>query len=366
MVSNFQFSPANFTATVGDTVRWIWVNGSHTTTSGTIPGGAAAWDNPMNSGVTQFDYKITAAGIYNYICSFHSAFGMVASFTANPPVFAVHTVNMSNFQFNPNNFTAVVGDTVRWVWLNGNHTTTSGTIPGGAPTWNNPINSGSTQFDYVITTAGAYGYFCTPHQGLGMVANFTANSVAPVKLTNFMVKPDGPGKAVLRWQTAQEENAGYFAIQRSVDGKTFDEIGKVKAVGNSNQLLNYSFSDDKVDPHARYMYYRLLSVDLDGKSETSPIKMIRQDIREKKIIVSLSPNPVKAGDHIEIWFNSDVQTSLNAQVYDITGKLVFHDKMSAFPGVNFGHLHIHSLQKGSYMVKVTIGKLRETVQVLVE
>src|SRR5207253_1861064 len=60
-----------------------------------------------------------------------------------------HVVTVSDFSFVPNNFNANVGDTVEWVWINGNHTTTSTTIPGGASSWDNPMNSSTTSFKYV-------------------------------------------------------------------------------------------------------------------------------------------------------------------------------------------------------------------------
>src|SRR5437870_3807027 len=82
-VSDFQFSPANFTITVGDTVKWQWLSGTHTTTSLTIPGGAASWDAPMDFSHTTFIYRVTVAGTYNYHCTFHAP-GMAGSFTANP------------------------------------------------------------------------------------------------------------------------------------------------------------------------------------------------------------------------------------------------------------------------------------------
>lgn len=82
-VTNFSFTPANFTANVGDTVMWMWSAGSHTTTSLTVPTGAATWSNPMNSTNTMFMYIITKAGNYTYWCAIHTS-SMEGSFTVNP------------------------------------------------------------------------------------------------------------------------------------------------------------------------------------------------------------------------------------------------------------------------------------------
>jgi plastocyanin len=80
-VSDFQFTPASVSCCVGDTIKWVWSNGSHTTTSVTIPTGAATWDQVMDAGNTIYKYKVTVPGTYNYQCTPHL---MQASFTANP------------------------------------------------------------------------------------------------------------------------------------------------------------------------------------------------------------------------------------------------------------------------------------------
>lgn len=83
-VSNFQFTQKTLNVVVGDVIKWVWVSGTHTTTSTTIPAGAASWDSPITSTSTSFSYTVTVAGTYNYKCTPHEAFGMVGSFTATP------------------------------------------------------------------------------------------------------------------------------------------------------------------------------------------------------------------------------------------------------------------------------------------
>lgn len=84
-VNNFTFSPASFTINIGDTIKWVYAAGTHTTTSLTIPAGAAAWDHPINSSSTTFTYVPTKTGAYNYKCTFHFAMGMQGNFTVVCP-----------------------------------------------------------------------------------------------------------------------------------------------------------------------------------------------------------------------------------------------------------------------------------------
>lgn len=96
------------------------------------------------------------------------------------PVWAVkHTVLVGSYFFNPNSLNVAVGDTVRWQWSNGSHTTTSAAIPAGASAWDHIINSSNQFFEYKVTVAGVYNYVCTPHAAMGQIGSFTAAAPAP-------------------------------------------------------------------------------------------------------------------------------------------------------------------------------------------
>jgi len=71
------------------------------------------------------------------------------------------TVQVGNDYFSPSNVNAMVDDTIRWVWVAGNHTTTSIAVPSGASSWDSPINSTHTSYMYVISVSGNYNYQST-------------------------------------------------------------------------------------------------------------------------------------------------------------------------------------------------------------
>ena len=85
-VEDSEFNPAVLPdVQVGDTIRWFWDNSNalpHTTTSTTIPAGAASWDVEMSSSNPEVLYVVTVAGTYMYECSFHGSMGMTGSFVA--------------------------------------------------------------------------------------------------------------------------------------------------------------------------------------------------------------------------------------------------------------------------------------------
>jgi plastocyanin len=104
-VQNFSFSPAALPdVKLGDTIQWNWVNGSHTTTSTTVPSGAATWDHPLNSGSTSFQYIPAVAGIYTYKCSIHFAMGMVGTFTVSSGLGIQADTGAPDITISPNPF----------------------------------------------------------------------------------------------------------------------------------------------------------------------------------------------------------------------------------------------------------------------
>jgi len=92
-----------------------------------------------------------------------------------PSTSGTHIVNAGGTSFSPNSVSAKVGDTIKFVWSSGTHTTTSTSVPTGAATWDSPLTSSNTSFIYIITVAGTYNFKCTIHASMGMTGSFTAN-----------------------------------------------------------------------------------------------------------------------------------------------------------------------------------------------
>lgn len=108
-VVNFQFNPSNITDVfVGDIVRFEFAHGFHNAVSNGIPNGIPASAAPINSGgvsgaVRTYDYNVTEAGNYKYVCEQHgdaaTYTGMKGEFTAaivTPLKLTLFNVNNSN------------------------------------------------------------------------------------------------------------------------------------------------------------------------------------------------------------------------------------------------------------------------------
>jgi plastocyanin len=171
-IDNFQFGAANATVTVnvGDTVRWTNMDGdAHTVASGPSWG---VLDGRFGSGNLEpsdvYSVAFRRPGTFPYFCEYHP--NMVSAIKVVNPVKTVEvTVQNTRFGVNNESTSINVGDTVKWVWLNGvQHTVTSGTIdtsgikhPDG--TFNGTLTSSLTQFSFTFTNAGTFPYYCSPH-----------------------------------------------------------------------------------------------------------------------------------------------------------------------------------------------------------
>lgn len=84
-VANFSFTPKDITISVGDTVTFMWVSGSHTTTSDSTAG-PDSWNSPISSTIPTFKVVILYPGLHRYYCIPHGGpggVGMSGTITAN-------------------------------------------------------------------------------------------------------------------------------------------------------------------------------------------------------------------------------------------------------------------------------------------
>ncbi|KAA0992869.1 beta-galactosidase [Dyadobacter aurulentus] len=119
----------------------------------------------------------------------------------------------------------------------------------------------------------------------------TADKAAPlpVSLTTFTAEKQ-ENSVELSWQTSEESNSDHFAVQRSMDGKSWLNIGRVNAAMESRVHQNYSFND--ANPASGDNLYRLKMVDQDSTFAYSKIISVKMDGGAELV---LYPNPVTTG-----------------------------------------------------------------------
>ena len=173
-----------------------------------------------------------------------------------------------------------------------------------------------------------------------------ANGTLPIILSDFSASLD-KGSVNLSWTTVLEINSDHFAIERSTDaGAHWNTIGTVAAHGNSSLPLNYSFTDGNAA--AGTAEYRLQLVDLDGKYDYSPIRVIRNGLITS---VSVYPNPAR--DYVNVTLASSAIQGQGAIVRLInqSGQLLQERSVTSTSGTTVA-LSVSSYPQGNYLIVV--------------
>jgi hypothetical protein len=104
----------------------------------------------------------------------------------------------------------------------------------------------------------------------------------PIGIVSFDAKKQGQNNVVF-WNTITEENCDYYTLEKTLDGTSYEIVGKMNGGGNSSSLLEYSLVD--YDVRKTLNYYRLTETNTDGGEKMSTI--IAVDNRENtcKVVV---------------------------------------------------------------------------------
>ena len=173
----------------------------------------------------------------------------------------------------------------------------------------------------------------------------------PVKLYSFTATKKNDNKVALDWTTSQELNTSHFVIERSYDGKNYEDAGIVFAVGNSNVNNNYKFTDEPKSKSG-VVYYRLKMVDVDQYAERSAIRVIRTSEISGEAKILTYPNPVVNELRVQLPVSWQ-QKQVNIEVYNSNGQIV---KRSSVSRANQNEtVGVSELSSGVYIVKASNG-----------
>ena len=231
--------------------------------------------------------------------------------------------------------TSLTGD---WTRINNSYATLSpGTV----------ANSSQISSDPISLVGGTTYYF-----GIGSGA-----SPLPVKLIKFNANAKG-ADVILDWSTASEINNAGFEVERSQEGNFWQAMGYVKGHGNSNSIIDYTFTDASAfkTQNTDILYYRLKQVDFNGSSSYSNVKTVRSN--DKADVANIYPNPVDGIATMSIYNNLDNEM-LELNILDEAGRILIRQKAMLTKGNNSILLETDKLKKGIYLLEM---KTNEKIQ----
>jgi hypothetical protein len=192
-----------------------------------------------------------------------------------------------------------------------------------------------------------------------------AGGILPIELLHFDSKRIEARSVEVNWSTASEENNDYFTIERSLDGKEFEAIGKVQGAENSISRINYQFTDENA-PENQVAYYRIRQTDKDGMSRAFNIDAVPCLGGKKELELSVAQNPI-ASNELVYDMNLPESATINVQVIDNLGNIALAQSYYYSRGANRYSIDASELKPGVYILNVTdlTGSAKKSVRFVV-
>ena len=226
----------------------------------------------------------------------------------------------------------------------------------------NGFNPSDGDFFTILTASARIGEFSTldlPELDPGLEWEVEYNAmditlrvaaiVVPVTWLDFTVSEDerNVGSAILFWSTAEEINNLGFEIERSADGRNWEQIGFQEAQTKNANQYDYEFID--LNPNRGINYYRLKQMDYDGQHEYSEVRTIEMESDESSI--SVYPNPSSTGD-LNLSLEKEAQGIQGVIILDLNGRIVHSQKTDADRGNRLISITVPDLSPGTYIIKL--------------
>lgn len=178
----------------------------------------------------------------------------------------------------------------------------------------------------------------------------------PVTLISFTGKNNGNSNQ-LSWKVGNEQNLNYYELQRGPDGQNFKAISQIKAVGNNS----YTYNDLIAATGASIYYYRLKSVDKDGRFNYSEVVQLKNNFNGN--FVTVNPNPFK--ERLVITIGLLIQDRVTFVLTDVSGRQLLRENKQMSTGTNVISIdETNNLSKGTYLLTIIKSNQSQTIKVV--
>lgn len=168
--------------------------------------------------------------------------------------------------------------------------------------------------------------------------------------------------ARITWTTQPEYYADEFIVERSFNGRDFEPLanGKVDAIGRvSGRVTNYSLETQGI---RNLYFFRIRSINENTGRDyyyefETPVMSISRDL-EPNDLYRIFPNPFT--DHLNLTFTNFIETPLEVELYDASGKLLLQE-IQEVAGVHL-RLETGDLPKGVYFLRYKIGETEAKIE----
>ncbi len=184
--------------------------------------------------------------------------------------------------------------------------------------------------------------------------NTSSNIASAVSWSNSTVNISADAGNIL-WATSLEKFTSHYEIERSVDGKSFEKIGKVLAKNQqiSSSLNQYQFEDKELGlSQMPRVYYRIKHIGLDGSERLSEPMAYDMNLNLGLYAKILESNE----EILKIRLASDKGTHMNIQILDPAGNIITKTSLDTNIDPRETSLNLPKVAKGDYFLFLSDGK----------
>jgi len=229
--------------------------------------------------------------------------------------------------------------------LVGHYTSSSWTDAGGSGTATGNVTTTGSVTSSVLTTFSPF--------------TLAAKSFpVPLQMISFAAERRA-GASYLNWVTDNEQHVSHFEIQRSYDAMNYSAIGRIGARNSGSQEQYYYEDHSSLNGFA---WYRIRSVDKDGKFSYSKIAVVSEtDLLSNSFVVM---NPVRTV--ITVLNRTGKEGVFDYRLYTSTGQLLLKGNISM---ANNGAAALPlpgQVSVGIYILELSNGKTQFRQKMFVE
>ncbi len=162
-------------------------------------------------------------------------------------------------------------------------------------------------------------------------------------------------KSKISWSVSGDKNLNQFIIERSLNAKDFDEVGKVNAI-KSTGIQTYEFVDDK--PSGSINYYRISAIENGNQKIFSKVVAVLQS-RQAFQVGKLFPVPAKNEINVKI-FASNPQ-KITFIIVDAEGRTMRKETRLVSSEFLYS-ANVAGLSWGKYTLEIQAESQKESLQ----
>lgn len=182
-------------------------------------------------------------------------------------------------------------------------------------------------------------------------------TVLPVTFTSIKATRQQKNNLV-QWTVQHELNIQSYTLQRSANGRDFENAGSVTATGS------HVYSSEDATETTGKVYYRVAAKQADGKVIFSPVAVVSSN-RNSNSTITVSPNPA-INNVINIRMNGLPAGRYTLVVCDNAGRVVKEELVMVDTAVPVKKIMLHGVARGVYHLSLSGNDRTERIKVVVQ